>query len=386
MGKRANTEQKHIKYFVGYDSKECYSENRDVSAAAMTKATYICKKLNEIGYCVDIISNAASKNDSGIYRSHKYSISNLNTLFITPSVGNRGRLKRIANRFLSNIWLFLYGIIHIKKNETILVYHGLRKENVILALKKLKSLCLVLEVEELYQNVGKLGSRTVQLENRVIRCADKYIAITEELNALINKTGKAYCILNGTYEYIGKKTLTGEGKKKLVYAGTFNAEKGGVYKAVDVMEKLPDDYRLAVLGFGSEAEIAAVKDYILNRKDRRENIEYVGLLRGQEFIDYLKECDIGLSTQNSHGDYNDTSFPSKILTYICCGLKVVSVRIPVVENSQISACVSMYDDGNIDNLAEAIISAQSSSADCEEIINRLDIEFERQLGLLIGTC
>lgn len=382
MDERKNIINKRIKYFVGYDAKECYSENRDVSTAAMTKATYICKKLNQLGYGVDIVSNAVSKNDSGFYMTHRYKLSELNYLYITPSIGGKGVIYRAFNRWLSNMWLFLYGMFNLKRNETIIVYHGLAKEKVILWLKRLKALTLILEAEELYQNVGKPKRKMVKLENRVMEKADKFIVITEELNRIINKKNREYCVLNGTYEYIARDKKRNNEYIKLVYAGTFNAEKGGVYKAIDVMDRLPDNFNLDILGFGTDKEVEDVKKYI-SKKDKRENINYIGLKRDQDFLNHLCNCDIGLSTQNSQGSYNGTSFPSKILTYICCGLKVVSVKTQVVENSDVSSCVVMYEDRDINELANAIILAQKQKIDCRESIERLDMEFTLKLEDLL---
>lgn len=373
---------KNIKYFVGYDCPECYAEKRDVSAAAMTKAGYICKKLVSIGYKVDIISNSTSRNRKGFYREHTYKIDESIFLHLTPSFGRKNRLMKVINRAMSNCWLLVYGMRNLEKGETILVYHGLEKIRSVLALKKLKSLTLVLEVEELYKNVGAPARKAIWLEDRIIATADKYIVITEELNRLINSKSKEYCILNGTYEYIGRKKEKQNHIVNLVYAGTFNEEKGGAFLAIDAMAYLPEYYKLYICGFGTDEETEKVKQYICDKNNHNE-IVYVGLKRDREFLEFLMECDIGLSTQKGMGAYNDTSFPSKIFTYICCGLKVVSADIPVVRNSSVSECIKFYQKDLAEDIAYGIMDA-GGVVDGQELINRLDCEFEEKLRLLMG--
>ena len=96
------------------------------------------------------------------------------------------------------------------------------------------------------------------------------------------------------------------------------------------------------------------------QKSQKAKITYDGLLSGEEYIKFIQSCDIGLSTQNPNGKYNDTSFPSKILSYMANGLRVVSVRIPVVEESGIGKCVCYYDEQTPENIAKAIKSIDFS--------------------------
>ena len=68
----------------------------------------------------------------------------------------------------------------------------------------------------------------------------------------------------------------------------------------------------------------------------------------------MQKCDIGLSTQNPEGLFNDTSFPCKILSYMANGLRVVSVRIPVIETSSVGTDVYYYENQTVVDIADTI--------------------------------
>ena len=104
---------------------------------------------------------------------------------------------------------------------------------------------------------------------------------------------------------------------------------------------------------------------------------------GKEYSNFISKCDIGLSSQNPDGVYNNTSFPSKILSYMCNGLKVVSVRIPVVETSDVKDGIWFYETGDPKKLAEAIKEAVKSDVDPRNMIEELNVKFEKSLRELL---
>ena len=113
-------------------------------------------------------------------------------------------------------------------------------------------------------------------------------------------------------------------------------------------------------------------------------VTYDGVLTGEKFSQFLQSCQIGLSTQNPNGAFNDTSFPSKILTYLCNGLKVVSVRIPAVERSAISGAVTFYEEQTPEAIADAILKVKLDGKDSKDLIRQLDLKCKKELAQLIG--
>ena len=166
-----------------------------------------------------------------------------------------------------------------------------------------------------------------------------------------------------------------------VYAGTFDPRKGGAAAAAAAAEFLPDDYHIHILGFGSDEEIRNMKDCISRvAKKSAAKVSYDGLLTGEDYIKFIQSCDIGLSTQNPDAAFNATSFPSKILSYLANGLRVVSIRIPAIEQSDVGDKLFYYDEQTPDQIAKAIRSIDMSQEyDSRRLIEQLSECFEREL-------
>ena len=113
-------------------------------------------------------------------------------------------------------------------------------------------------------------------------------------------------------------------------------------------------------------------------------VTYDGLLSGESYVEFLQKCQIGMSTQVPEGEYNNTSFPSKILSYMSNGLRVVSVRIPVVEKATIGPIVVFYDENDGKKIADVIMSIDKNDPyDSREIIKRLDENFVSDIKKLL---
>ena len=110
-------------------------------------------------------------------------------------------------------------------------------------------------------------------------------------------------------------------------------------------------------------------------------MSYDGLLSGEEYIRFIQSCDIVLSTQNPDAAFNATSFPSKILSYMANGLRVVSIRIPAIEQSAVGDALFYYDRQTSEEIAKAILSVDmNSSYDSRTLIHALDNAFFMHIG------
>ena len=157
--------------------------------------------------------------------------------------------------------------------------------------------------------------------------------------------------------------------------------------AVAAAEWLPENYHVHIIGFGSNIETEHIKNTInkinINSKAK---VTYDGLLAGEEYIQFLQKCQIGLSTQNPDADFNDTSFPSKILSYMANGLIVVTIRIPAVETSAIGKDVYYYEMQKPKAIAETIMNiSMNNSYDGRKRIEELDEKFREDLSGLLKS-
>ena len=269
--------------------------------------------------------------------------------------------------------MLLFGTHH---GECIVVYHSLSYMKVVKLVKRIKKLRIVMEIREIYSDINKTTEKVKREEKEYFQLADSYIFATERLNELINIKKKPYIIISGIYRYEKRYSEKfDDGCIHVVYAGTLRPEKGGALSAIKMAEYLDNRYYVHILGYGTNENIACIKKSIdeVNKKNRAI-VSYDGVLAGEEFLRFLQKCNIGLAVQNITGEFNNTSFPSKILTYLSNGLDVLSTDIPVVTESAVGEQL-FYCKTNepLDVATELMKIDVKHSKDKEAILRELDL-------------
>lgn len=363
-------------FYMAYYNSTNSSERRNAVLSSVNKMNYICEALENNGYNTEIVS-ASGATEKKFCKSKKVKLTDKTTLKLFSSLPRLNRIVSVIDRVILKTKLFLYMIKNTNKDSIVMVYHSLGYMSLVKRLKKLKGFKLIIEAEEIYGDV--IGDeKTSQKEYEFFKIADAFIFPTELLSEKVNTEKKPEVIIYGTY-HIEKELpkLFSDGKTHCVYAGTLDPRKGGAIASAESALFLNENYHIHILGFGNEKEKAEMLNTIDSiSKKSKAKITYDGLLSGEEYIKFIQSCDIGLSTQNPNGKYNDTSFPSKILSYMANGLRVVSVRIPVVEESGIGKCVYYYDEQTPENIAKAIKSIDfSEEYDSRKTIGVLDKAF-----------
>lgn len=373
----------YIGHYDLYDS----SVKRSYATSAVNKIRYMLKSFSKAYEEVCVFSFSKNIEEKfKIYPSelkHEGSVG----IYFPLSWGGKGKLHTFSMIIWLRICLFLYLLKHAHKNEHVYVYHATSYGKSILWAKAIKKFKLILEVEEIYSDVQKTSGNLREYEFNYIDKADAYIFSTNLLNEKINMINKPYIVINGTYEVediISEKF--NDGKIHVVYAGTFDIRKGSAAAAA-AAEYLNKDYVLHICGFGSEKDKTDLLKIISQSNAKNDcKIEFHGLLTGRDYISFLQKCHIGLSTQNPNASFNETSFPSKILSYLANGLSVVSIRIPAVETSSVGKYITYYDEQTPAQIADAIMHANINT-DYRSVISKLSenydncvISFRKQLS------
>lgn len=378
---------KRIKYICYYNSSHNKFPREGVPSAT-TKIDYIINVLNRLGYVVDIISKSGiSSNKLMLDLGGSVQIGE-NVVHQFISLGCIKNPLRILSRWLNTIHFFLWLLVHTKRNEQIIVYHSLGYCKMLHLLRKIKHLRIIGEVEELYQDVHKQSKSVSRAEREFIKGCEKYLFPTILMNNQFNPFGKPFAIVHGVYKM--EKNLEekfSDGKIHVVYGGTFDPQKGGALAAAEIGRYLPENYVVHICGFGSEDNIHRLKALTaeVNANSNSET-RFEGLLLGEDYTRFIQRCHIGLSTQNPTAAFNDTSFPSKILVYLANGLKVVSIRIPVVESCEVVDEVSFYDVQSPDRIAEAIQRVRlGSNETASMLLDKVDSNFLKKLSDLLNV-
>ena len=378
-------------YYIGHYSDPSGSSKRKTAPAADTKMDYSISSLKKVGYDVEVLSFCVDDDRKSVFEKKSgYEIEKNGThvVFFT-NYTSKFRILRVIGRAFSWIKIRKYLCKKCLGNESkVVIYHSLGLLKVIDLFDKKKKR-FILEMEEIYADViGKTKLRKKEIA--AAHKANGYIFPTKMLNSEINNKNKPFVIIHGTYQVemdrkcgIFNKNLQTDEDKIIhcVYAGTLDPRKGGAVAAAAAAEFLPENYHVHILGFGSEQEIQNMKDRILNITSRaKAKVTYDGLLYGEDYIRFIQSCDIGLSTQNPDAAFNATSFPSKILSYMANGLRVVSIRIPAIEQSAVGDKLFYYDEQTPQEIAKAILSVDMEKEyDSRTFISGLADQFENQL-------
>lgn len=379
-----------MKYF-GY-----YADRERIGEANCTLAA-----VNKMDYIADVIANAAGSAEIISFSSKLGSSQKGECVELRDGVSvkyfnlksHKNRVVRVVSRFFDKLKLLLWIFKNVSKDETVIVYHSLGYLSQIHLAHKLKKFKLVYEVEEIFADV--IGNEKLRKkEIKILKSADAYIFPTRLLDDCINTDGKPSVFIHGTYQVepdrkcrIFSDNLHEEKADvvHVVYAGTLDPRKGGAVAAAAAAAHLPENYHIHILGFGSERDIQEMKDLVSEIAfQAKAGISYDGLLSGEEYIRFIQSCDIGLSTQNPDAAFNATSFPSKILSYMANGLRVVSIRIPAIETSAIGEYMYYYDEQTPEEIAKAIIHVDVNDGyDSRKVIHELSNRFCSDMGELL---
>lgn len=372
-----------IRYVAFYDLNPAESA-RNVSPAAVNKVKYISNSLSRLGHEVQIVSptwkirkeNSNSKSSRGGGGS----------VIFPPDINYFGVCRKLINVLFVNVWLFFILCLKLKRREKILVYHSLSIIPALFLAKIFKSLEIALQVEELYTNVGNWHRVFKYIEVKYVALvASSYLLSTELLEDFVPAHKARICIY-GAYLIgeIASSASLREGRSiRLLYAGIIDGDKKGAFNAVHAAEYLDGTYELHIAGFG-EVDRLLVEVEKINAKGGCK-VFYDGYMSGAEFDDYCSKFHVGLSTQSSTGEYLSSSFPSKVLTYLLFGMRVVSPKIDCLLRSKLNHLVNYYCPDDPVEIAKAIKSINFNDGfDCIEELKNLDKDFCERIGFVFG--
>lgn len=373
---------KRIYYLSYYDVP---TGNTKVALSATNKMDYIIDVLTHYGYEVIIVSASVNRDGKRVLEEIKKI---KNNVFLKKFNSNISSIKviRFFQLLLLKSKIKNFFEKTLKDDDLLFIYHSLGYAKIYKWLQKKIQSKIILEVEELYTDVSKVRGYTNRTELNCLKFSDAYIFPTQLLDEKINLTKKPSVIIHGTYNVekdYGVKF--GDGRIHCVYAGTFDPRKGGVAAAA-AAQFLDEKYHVHILGFGSEKDKKLLIDQIEELQKKTQcKITFEGKKSGDEYIRFIQKCDIGLSTQNPNAAFNDTSFPSKILSYMSNGLRVVSIRIPAIEQSAIGKYIYYYDEQTPQKIAETIKKVDINNINSSRaVIADLDEKFKTEIKRLLA--
>lgn len=378
--------QRTIKYLSYFDYPDS-PVRRNAVPACVGKMESVADLLLRGGYRVEILSmSSVAEPRFRFYGAQTVRRSPGLTLRLFPSFGGRGRLLAWLRVIWHVVAMFCYLLVTLRRTDTLLVYHSLGYFGMVSLLRRLRRFRLVLEVEEVYQDVAQPKYRYMaRQEFRDIAAADAYLFPTTLLERQFNTRHRPALIIHGTYSVVPQRVERPAqgGTVHVVYAGTFDPRKGGAAAAA-AAEYLPENYHVHICGFGSAADTESLRQVVEHTAAvSKARITYDGLKQGDDYIRFIQQCHIGLSTQDPAAAFNATSFPSKILSYMANGLSVVSIDIPAIHQSAVGEHITYYAHQTPQEIAAAIERADLDS-DNRALISQLADDFVESLPTVFG--
>ena len=364
-----------IYYLIHFDNKT----NRNVTPSAITKGKYVASALASCSSEVEIVSLAYPTKDSQdeVY----YQVSENVICHLFKGKYSNNRIIRYLNHKLYDKKIRKYLKQNVKKDDIIVVYHSLANMKLVKYIKKNITDKIVYEVEEIYGDVIN-DEKTKTKELKAFKNASSYIFSNDYLNSIINTKQLPYVTCYGTYEIPTLyKEAFNDNLIHCLYAGTLAQNKGAL-NAINVAKYLPNNYLIHILGFGSEKEIADIKNAVneVNNSYGTTKVIYEGLKLNEEYLKFIQKCQIGLCTQNIDAAFNTTSFPSKILSYMSNGLEVVGVNIAAIKNSKVGQYIQFYNVPDEKEIANAILNINlNNKTNNVDVVKELDKEFKEDL-------
>lgn len=358
------------------------------SPAALIKMKYMVDVMEQTTDLQVVSFSSGGGQFHGIYLPKTAPLTEKSTIRYCATFGSGYKIIRYVERIINKIQLFFYLLFQVRKNDIAIIYHERYYLPIVNLLKRVKNRKIIYEVNELYSNAANYTEEIVELEKKGLRIADGYIFGSDVLCDICDlDSSKPNIVSYGTYFYSTvHMEKFDDGKIHLFFSGTLDPKKGGAYIAAKSIEYLPENYHLHLLGFGSKDDVKKIKLLIAEMaRKSKATVSYDGVKLGEEYDRFIRKCHIGLSTQTPFGKYNDSSFQSKVITYLANGLTVVAVKTNPLLRSKVAPIINFYEGDSPEDLAATILKTQIVAPEKSTgIIAELDKDFRRDFPLLLN--
>lgn len=365
-----------------------YSDNNDNAnrihfLSAKNKIDYILECLKKNNYYTEIISPNWSEKNKGIYigRKFRYDYHSVKYFF---TFGAKSKIMKFFRKKMHGLLLSIFLLFNIKKSDKLIVYHSTFYINIIKFIRKIKRFDLIIEVEEVYNDLIFNNKNRHINENSIFNSADKFILSTKLMNDRVNIKKKPYIEINGIYKCNYDKLNKNGARYNILYAGSLNQNLYDIKNLINCTKYLSNKYKIFILGIGSDEQIRLVKNEILKLdKKTITKIEIRSPLKGIEFTNFIQKCHIGINPRVQRQNFNQTSFPSKILTYLSNGLCVLTTENRAIKDSKIGELVSYFDLIDPKETAENIMKLEPFSNNNRSFLELLDKNCINDLGKIL---
>lgn len=215
--------------------------------------------------------------------------------------------------------------------------------------KKLDITAIVTDImgisaHESHSLVNRMASR---ISNAYIARFDKYVFLTEQMNAFINKHKRPYIVMEGVctpQDGDASVSTNNDNLKRVFYAGG-RPSKDGVDMLIAAFKQISGDYTLDIYGPLPGKSVGA------DSEDSR--IYYHGIVGNEEIVREEHQSILLVNPRPTDEEYTKYSFPSKLMEYMNTGTAVVTTRLPGVPTEYFDY-VYTFDEVSIECYKETL--------------------------------
>jgi glycosyltransferase involved in cell wall biosynthesis len=149
---------------------------------------------------------------------------------------------------------------------------------------------------------------------------------------------------------------------KVGYFGGLSDEKG-VDKIIDVIDKLPDGFKVVMSGAGTLE--SNLKELSIKYADK---LEFHGKVSDKKLYDLIASVDVILNPHSPITDMSEGVFPFKVIEGIASGRLLISTDVPAANLDGLTDGVLFYD-GSSHKLLECIINSENFYIDNSSTVN-----------------
>lgn len=241
-----------------------------------------------------------------------------------PHTMRRGRILKIISIFF--ICIKVYIKYFMNENNTIILYGF----NYLWPLLVLPRFCTIVVERNEYPDFMLHGCKTEFLEIKLMKKIDAVITCSDNLSKYYgglcrNSTHIFISPVIVDYSFFSRSAII---EKKITYCGDWNNNKDGVdilIKAFCIFHKLHQDYRLELIGGGTEQteqNLHNLCDYLNIAK----YVDFIGKVSHKLMPDYLCSAQI-LALARPNNKQAQGGFPSKIAEYLSTKRNVVLTNV-----------------------------------------------------------
>lgn len=209
------------------------------------------------------------------------------------------------------------------------------------------------DVSFIYKAAKSLDIRRFQKLNR---CVDFYILLTEQMKEKIDVHGCDYLVAEGLIkdcEFDNVRSVTpkeSNGTINIVYTGK-TYEKFGIKNLVQAFMRIKENnYRLIICGAGDSDA------YIQEQAEHDKRIVFLGQVTSAEAKKWINNAKVLVNPRQNNEEYTKYSFPSKNLEYLASGKVVVLYMLDGMKEEYANFCI-IPKDNTVEALSDAIVKA-----------------------------